>query len=185
MERPLKISASLTVWRCPFHHAVVRPLLGRPEVPDFPDWRGSFHHAAERPLLGRPEVPDCPVCSLLEIEREDWKGILDELVIFWSYPGNHCFELQLVWKAVEMPDFAAQWAVSRYQRYLLPLNLLRTYSFSCLILVSVLVLIIKPRKRWKWKCRLLCIFVRIAFVISFLFEISLTSFYAGFCAFVT
>ena len=106
------------------------------------------------------------------IECEDWKGILDELVIFLSYPGNYCFELQLDGNVVQMTDFAAQWAVSRPQRYLLPLNMLRTYSFSCLILVSVLVLIIKLRKRWKRKCRLLCIVVRIAFVISFLFEIS-------------
>ena len=102
-----------------------------------------------------------------------------------SYPGNYCFELQLDGNVVQMTDFAAQWAVSRPQRYLLPLNMLRTYSFSCLILVSVLVLIIKLRKRWKRKCRLLCIVVRIAFVISFLFEISLTSLHAGFCAFDT
>jgi len=99
---PLRISASLTVWRCPFHHAAERPLLGRPEDPDFPDWRGSFHHAAERPLLGRPEVPDFPVCSLLPRNRA-WrlkKGSLNLfyiLVIQASRLGCSRTELSLKW----------------------------------------------------------------------------------------
>ena len=67
---------------------------------------------------------------------------------------------------------------------ILPRNMLRSYSFSCLILVSVLVLI----KLASEKIGLVLqttFAVRIAFVILFLFKNVLTSFYAGFCAFDT